>query len=752
MNNEFESFLKEYRSKNNENNMDKLILEAILEKIPLNYQDVYQVQKCLGDYEYKKLLIPSIVTEFIEKMGNSERKQALVAWNHYGEWLKHGGTKFKKVTFLNNDKNQAKITEYLQKEVTNHEIVIGDPLKQLDNLPKESFDIILGFPPLLDVRVEATMNSKGIRGNLNHLILLKTLNLLKESGKIFFIVTEEFFIRSTKSPMINQIEEANVFLESALYLPPGTFSPWTNTGTYLVTLSKKRRDSLFIGELKEETKETLFKNLADRTEGKTLKLGKLVQSNEFRSYNQIEKELEIARIVKRSNFQKVLAKDIFAEINNNFGRKPADVKHKEKAIYVPSLGLSDVVNKVEQMKNSPQSYLQVILKENTNIACITNWFNSKLGKIVRASLMSGAHIKRINKSTLLNATLYLPKNEYQEDINQMQRKLNDLEIELDEIESKIWNQPHRTHELMKRLNNINKEEGLQAWIETLPFPLASILYKYYATTNITTKKEFLLHFFEAYSQFQIMIMLSVITAEGNNIDEKYIYRIDTDRLKMATFGTWVVAGQNIAKKIRLFLNDNQRHCLKAFRHKRKDLIEKIVSKPIYNILETTLQYRNNWKGHGGVESESKAKERLDLLEIELQNIRKIIGDVFEDYNLIRPGEGYYSDGLFNWNCQLLKGSRTTFLEKELQFINPIDIKDLYLYEQGSNEALKLLPFVKMLAGPETKMDACYFYNRIDKEGVKMVSYYFDEDSEVILQDNKRILSIFDTLNNSVGNE
>src|SRR5699024_4508517 len=343
----------------------------------------------------------------------------------------------------------------------------------------------------------------------------------------------------------------------------------------------------------------------------------------------------------------------------------------------------------------------------------------KLGKLVRESLMSGGFISRINKSTLLNAMLYLPEQENQQEINKIQRKLNDIKIELDEIENKVWNQPHKTQDLMKQLNNINKEEGLQEWIETLPFPLASILYKYYATTSIVSKKDLLLHFFEAYSQFQVMIMLSVTTQKGNEIDEKYIYPIDTNRLKMATFGIWVETGQNMAKKLRSFLNNDPDYCLEVFRHNRKDLIEKIVSKPIYNVLETTLQYRNNWKGHGGVESESKAEERLGLLETELQNMRKIIGDVFEDYNLIRPGEGYYSDGLFHLNCQLLKGSRTTFLEKDLQFINPIDIKDLYLYEVGNHEALKLLPFVKMLAGPETKMDACYFYNRIDKDGVKM---------------------------------
>ncbi|PTJ47149.1 hypothetical protein [Mammaliicoccus sciuri] len=740
MNNELESFLRKNRPRIHDNNVDKIILEAISKKIPIDYQDVYDAQNHFGSYN-TDLIIPSVVTEFISRIEESEKAQVLVAWNHYGEWLKDKGAKFKNITFLNDDEIQAKITKCLQGELTNQEIVIGDPLKQLDNQAKESFDMILGFPPL-GIRGIMVINGQEVREDLNHLALLKTLNLLKENGKIFFIVTERFFNRNSKKSIINKIEEANVFLESALFLPPGTFHPKAGIGSYLITLSKQKKDSLFIGELKEGTRETLFQNWRDRKEGKVLQLGKFVQQEDFRSYNQIEKELEIERIVKRSNLKKVPAHEIFDKVNSNLGREQKDVEHKEKAIYIPKIGLSNVVNKVEQMNNKPQNYFQVILKENTNTTYITNWFNSKLGKVVRESLMSGVYISNINKSTLLNATLYLPEQDNQQDTNKIQSKINDIKIELDEIENKVWNRPHKTHDLMKQLNNINKEEGLQEWIETLPFPLASILYKYYATTSIVSKKDLLLHFFEAYSQFQVMIMLSVTTQEGNEIDEKYIYPIDSDRLKMATFGNWVVTGQNMAKRIRTFLNDNPAYCLEVFRHNRRDLIEKMVSKSIYSVLETTLQFRNNWKGHGGVESESKAKERLGLLETELQNVRKIIGNVFEDYNLIRPGEGYYSDGLFHLNCQLLKGSRTTFLEKDLQFINPIDIKDLYLHEEGNHEALKLLPFVKMLAGPETKMDACYFYNRIDKDGVKMISYYFDEDSEVTLKDNERILSIF----------
>src|SRR5699024_12208583 len=135
-----------------------------------------------------------------------------------------------------------------------------------------------------------------------------------------------------------------------LYLQTETLHISCGIGDYLITLSKKKRESLIIGELKEETREIPFQNCKDRKDGKILQLGKLVQPEEFRSYNQIEKRLEIERIVQRSNFQKVPAHKIFDEVNGNLGREQKDVKHKEKALYIPNIGLSDVVNKVEQMK------------------------------------------------------------------------------------------------------------------------------------------------------------------------------------------------------------------------------------------------------------------------------------------------------------------------------------------------------------------------------------------------------------------
>ena len=37
------------------------------------------------------------------------------------------------------------------------------------------------------------------------------------------------------------------------------------------------------------------------------------------------------------------------------------------------------------------------------------------------------------------------------------------------------------------------------------------------------------------------------------------------------------------------------------------------------------------------------------------------------------------------------------------------------------------------ASPRTEENACYFYNRRQKNGVRFLSYYFDSDAEVVQQ-------------------
>ena len=68
--------------------------------------------------------------------------------------------------------------------------------------------------------------------------------------------------------------------------------------------------------------------------------------------------------------------------------------------------------------------------------------------------------------------------------------------------------------------------------------------------------------------------------------------------------------------------------------------------------------------------------------------------------------------------------------------HPLDSGRLYLLERGSHKALELVPLVTIMRGPKTGEEACYFYNRIQKDGrVRWISYHFRAESEILREDD-----------------
>jgi hypothetical protein len=55
---------------------------------------------------------------------------------------------------------------------------------------------------------------------------------------------------------------------------------------------------------------------------------------------------------------------------------------------------------------------------------------------------------------------------------------------------------------------------------------------------------------------------------------------------------------------------------------------------------------------------------------------------------------------------------------------PLDAESLYLLNDGSSQALALVPLIRFISDSNTGEDACYFYNRLEGEQVRWVSYHY----------------------------
>jgi hypothetical protein len=77
------------------------------------------------------------------------------------------------------------------------------------------------------------------------------------------------------------------------------------------------------------------------------------------------------------------------------------------------------------------------------------------------------------------------------------------------------------------------------------------------------------------------------------------------------------------------------------------------------------------------------------------------------------------------------GSNNEFLKETRSLATWLDVESLYLLSRnGSNKALKLLPLIQVGPSPQSAKNACYFFNRLEKNGVRFVSYHFIDKPEL----------------------
>ncbi len=288
------------------------------------------------------------------------------------------------------------------------------------------------------------------------------------------------------------------------------------------------------------------------------------------------------------------------------------------------------------------------------------------------------------------------------------------------------------------------EEDFLPWVETLPFPVASILWAYYAELESRAKLDHLLKFFEALAQFAAAFQLSAYRSDRAFFDthRQAWFGTDPDNprppdFRVASFGMWINLSQRLAKTTRRLLSgeaSTAELCYGLFAAHERDLIQMVTSKKLFEILMLASGYRNAWAGHGGVAGPSEQDRRLAELETLLTRTRALIGTSFETWILLKPGSATYSSGVFDLTYASLMGTRPTFRKQRLQIGEPLDSGRLCMLNSGNMRALELVPLIRVIAGQKTGEDAVYFYNRIVPDGVRWVSYHSPAEPELILDD------------------
>lgn len=625
--------------------------------------------------------------------------------------------------------------------------ILGDSLNELSKT-NEKFDLILSFPPF-GMRTQSINGSKS-PFDFATTLLLKCSDKIENDGKLIFLVSNSFLMDDKGK---EALRKDGLFVEAVFAVPSGTFAPLTNISSNLILISKKIKVKTFVAEISKDeiTNKTIIQNFRNQKEGKAVQLGCFVDFMEFKSMNALVSEKEMQELVKRIGYPPILLTDISISINALKVDNSEDVEHLANSIYLPKVGNSLVVASLSELKIKPKNYYQIQLDETiVNSIYVANYFNTPVGKKLRESLEVGAVIPQISKSQLSKCIFFLPDLTTQAELIEIDNKIQQFTFRLDELKRNLWKQPKSYKSIAKELKSINQEEKLENWIDKLPFPISSILWRYYATKDNGKKIEHLFHFFEAFSEFLSMLMLSALVQDKDFYKKESHKWIGKDEkfqnwYLRATFGNWNNLTSNLSKAIRAYLADNDKkdYCKNIFGNPSEAFLSMITSKGIVNILSEVSNLRNKWKGHGGITSEKENNQRVLTLEQQLNEFRKYIADAFEDTRMLSPTTSSFEDGIFTFNAKELIGARTPFNEITIKSLIPLDRKKLYLSNSQQTKPLELLPFIKFIEAS----DAIYFYTStsIESKDVRWVSYHFDKEAEIKQPADSELFKAFDFL-------
>ena len=639
----------------------------------------------------------------------------------------------------------------------------GDSLQLLNSLDVD-LDLVVSILPFgVKVTRAATLTASGgelveLHDDLGPTILASSANRLSRDGFGLFVVTPQFFF--AQRSVLRQFDRLGLGIEAALALPAGTFSPYTSILTYLVIVRRQPTSRMFVAQLSSDhnTNVQIISNFKLGQEGGALELGRFVQVDSFRGLNAIRSAEKFKEAEHQFGTQAVRLGDLAtATTLGRFG-ETFHFPNQDNAIFIPLIGVSDVVSSLDDLMLKPQNCAQVIIDPvRSDGRFVAKFLNSEFGKEIRQGHMGGTVIPKLNKQSLMQLPILIPDLQTQNIMLKLegnflaeQNIILGLQGEITELRRQLWANPRTRDAVGKQLESLSGRlsgglkqhaaQSLEQWFETLPFPLASILRAWQATASqdFKAKHEHLLHFFEATAEFLSVILLSAFNSKEAFFEDhrrKLSDALDKQKLSLhrATFGTWKLVIENLAKQVRQMLTeggDARALCAELFQDPSLAIAEMVSSKGLLEILAKTNKMRNDWAGHGGVVGQDEARIRNECLLKEVQKLRGLMSDVWNEMQLVQGIHCRPRHGVFENEIAIMMGSNSEFLKEARPMNSWLDVEYLYLSRQDASSSLRLLPLIQVGPSPQSAKNACYFFNRLEKDGVRFVSYHFIDQPEI----------------------
>lgn len=544
-------------------------------------------------------------------------------------------------------------------------------------------------------------------------------------------------------------------LASIISVAGGLGPASTGFPTALCLFERTERADVFVARLTATTDiPTLVEAVVQRRPGRREELGCLIPPGTFNGWASFHAQSAFRRAMNASPLSLVPLSQI-AENISTVEVAPNDkmVARPSNAIYFHTYpaGHQPVQTQPFGPKDgatrSVRSHEVVLDPEQASAGFLSAWLNGEVGRLSIKSRVRGSNVPSIRLSDIRDIEVPLPSIQQQHESVRLLTQMVDIEAQIETLRSRVVAQPWNFNGANNEFDRLLQGNTEADWIERLPFPLASIGRRYHADSDPGQKAERLLYFFEAWAEFTTTILLSVVsrhpTLWADNLPSlRGIAPHPFD--KTANFGGWTTLGQTLAKALRPELQQRRdTDDLRAlFGVSDRSFVEALLDKKVWKSLERARDLRNQ-RAHTPF-TEDKQKERILAAANEVLNeLHSFTPHCFEGVHLIQPGAGYKDGGERIYaHARRLIGSNSAFLERTLIANARVDLdaKDLAFVDSSSlvEDALVLLPLVRLRPSPPSDENTIVFYNAREREHFRYVSYHSAHDDHSETLDDPRL--------------
>lgn len=330
----------------------------------------------------------------------------------------------------------------------------------------------------------------------------------------------------------------------------------------------------------------------------------------------------------------------------------------------------------------------------------------------------------------------------QEQILDSHEIVNSRLVRLRELNADLWAKPSDAAEIVSVAKGLTQERDIEAWANSLPYPLAIALRTVQASEHDDEKaiKQAAL-FWEATLTFISNYLISSLKAAPD------LWVAEVPKLRSAlqggghsfdlpSLGTWVITIECLSRTLREKLQgsdpDERKRARGLLGNPPESVLSRVLSKEFVKLLARLSHNRNKLDGHRGTRTAAQAASVRSNFALLTDELRSVLGYGWSDFPMIRPGGLDFNDSGFTVSAEVLVGPTTPFLTRKLSTPRPLKTGRLYLLGDGG--VVELAPFVQLGKAPEDPETTCWFYKGREAKGVRLVTYSTADSSDVTRSD------------------